>query len=63
MLIDCDTCAAPAGACEGCVMTVLLRERAPARPPRVELDDAERDAIGLLAQAGLVPPLRLVRPA
>ena len=66
MLIDCDTCAAPASVCDGCVMTVLLRGRA-GRPPggrgrdEVELDDAERDAIGALAHAGLVPPLRLVR--
>lgn len=56
MLIDCDTCRAPEGACRDCVMTVLLQvTEAP-----VELDDAERDALDSLARAGLVPPLRLV---
>jgi len=37
-------------------MTVLLQ----IEPRRVEIDDAERDALGSLAAAGLVPPLRLV---
>lgn len=56
MLIDCETCRAPATACRDCVITVLL-----AQPPQpVELDDAEQAAIGNLADAGLVPPLRLV---
>jgi hypothetical protein len=57
MLIDCDTCVARDVACDDCVMTVLLgMPRAP-----VDLDDDERAAIGSLADAGLVPPLRLVR--
>ena len=56
MLIDCETCRAPASACRDCVITVLL-----SRPPEpVELDDDEQAAIGALAGAGLVPPLRLV---
>jgi hypothetical protein len=38
------------------VVTVLLG----APPEGVELDDRERAAIGVLADAGLVPPLRLV---
>jgi hypothetical protein len=58
MLIDCDTCIARDHACSDCVMTVLL-EIAPAP---VELDADEQAAIGSLADAGLVPPLRLVRP-
>jgi hypothetical protein len=56
MLIDCDTCIAPAHACRDCVVTVLL-DRAPVP---VDLDESERAAIGSLAEAGLVPPLRLV---
>jgi hypothetical protein len=40
------------------VVTVLLGLPAPAS--RVELDDGERDALGVLAASGLVPPLRLV---
>jgi hypothetical protein len=56
MLIDCDTCIARDHACGDCVMSVLL-----ARPPEpVDLDDSERAAIERLAEAGLVPPLRLV---
>lgn len=57
MLIDCDTCVAREHACGQCVIGVLLRS--PAVP--VDLDPDERAAIGSLAQAGLVPPLRLVR--
>ena len=57
MLIDCDTCQAPDGACRDCMMTALLER--PAAP--VELDETERSAIKALAEAGLVPPLRLVR--
>jgi hypothetical protein len=57
MLIDCDTCIARDHACADCVMTVLLQ----IDPRPVDLDDDERAAIGSLADAGLVPPLRLVR--
>jgi hypothetical protein len=56
MLIDCETCTAPAHACADCVMTVLLQQP----PVPVELDESEEAAIGALAEAGLVPPLRLV---
>jgi hypothetical protein len=59
MLIDCDTCIARDHACRDCVVTVLL-DLSPSVPAPVDLDDAERAAIGSLAQAGLVPPLRLV---
>ena len=56
MLIDCDRCAVRGLACGDCVVTVLL-----SRPPSgVQLDEEERVAIGVLADSGLVPPLRLV---
>lgn len=56
MLIDCDTCVARGLACTDCVVTVLL-----GNPPQpVDLDDDEQAAIEQLADAGLVPPLRLV---
>ena len=56
MLIDCDTCAGRFVAFDVCVINVLL-----SRPPEaLELDDAEQDAFASLADAGLVPPLRLV---
>jgi hypothetical protein len=54
--IDCDGCAARGPACGDCVVTVLLG----APPEGVELDDAERRAIEVLAEGGLIPPLRLV---
>jgi hypothetical protein len=57
MLIDCETCVARDRACGDCVITVLLG----APPAPVDLDEDERAAIGSLADAGLVPPLRLVR--
>ena len=56
MLIDCDSCAVRGLACGDCVVTVLLGTS----PMGVELDDAEQAAISVLADQGLVPPLRLV---
>lgn len=56
MIIDCDRCEVRGVACGDCVVTVLLG----APPEGVVLDHAERAAIGVLAEAGLVPPLRLV---
>jgi hypothetical protein len=55
MLIDCDTCVVRGKGCPDCVISVLL-----AMPGPVELDAEEQTAIGRLAEAGLVPPLRLV---
>ncbi|WP_153502892.1 hypothetical protein [Cumulibacter manganitolerans] len=56
MIIDCNTCQAAPDACRNCVMSVLLD----ADPMGIELDDASADALGVLADEGLVPPLRLV---
>lgn len=58
MLIDCDRCIARGPACADCVVTVFLAIAPPAR--QVELDDSESAAVAVLAEAGLVPPLRLV---
>jgi hypothetical protein len=56
VLIDCDSCEVRGAACGDCVVSVLLGS-----PPRgVEIDEAQRTAIGVLADSGLVPPLRLV---
>lgn len=41
-------------ACSDCVVNVLLGGEV------AELGDPEQEAIGVLADAGLVPPLRLV---
>lgn len=56
MLIDCDTCTVRELACGDCVVTVLLG----APPSGVELDDTDRRALSVLADAGMVPQLRLV---
>lgn len=75
MIIDCGECAVRGDACADCVVTFLtvpVRPREPAAPVSsrcpdgapgacVELDAAEQGAVGVLADAGLVPPLRLRR--
>ena len=54
--IDCDTCVVRGLACHDCVVTVLLGP-----PPELTFDDDERRALDVLAEGGLVPPLRLVQ--
>jgi len=56
MIVDCDRCAVRGGACQDCVITVLLG----APPEGVELDGAQRRALDTLAEAGMVPRLQLV---
>jgi len=56
MIIDCDTCEVRGLACGDCVVAVLLGS-----PP--ELSEDEQRAIGVLAEAGLIPPLRLAPAA
>lgn len=59
MLIDCDDCVMQhTTACDDCIVTVLLETGA---PRRLELDDQESEAVANLAEAGLVPELRLLR--
>lgn len=55
MIIDCDQCAIRGVGCSDCVISVLLDA-----PPKVEFDEPELRAIGALADAGLVPHLRLI---
>ena len=54
MEIDCHRCGMRDAGCQDCVITVL-------EPPNVAgyLGEAEVRALGVLADAGLVPPLRL----
>ena len=55
MVIDCGTCVMRDVACTECVVSVLLG------PPGVfELQATEQTALAVLADSGLVPPLRLV---
>jgi hypothetical protein len=74
MLIDCDSCTGRGRACGDCVVSVFLGTPAlpgvpigawgPGEPgQQVDLDASEAQALAVLAEAGLVPPLRHVRPA
>jgi hypothetical protein len=56
MLIDCDACKVRDVACNDCVVSVLLGKS----DDSVDLDEVEHQAVGVLAEHGLVPPLRLV---
>ena len=58
--IDCDTCVVRGLACHDCVVTVLLGP--PPELAGLTIDDDELRALDVLADVGLVPPLRLVRP-
>jgi len=55
--IDCDTCVVRGLECHDCVVSVLL-----GLPPELTMDDDERRALAVLADGGLVPPLRMVTP-
>lgn len=57
VVIDCDVCSMRGLGCGDCMVTVLLG----GPPYGVALDDAERRAIDALADAGLIPPLRMVQ--
>ena len=53
MVIDCDGCVMRDIACGDCVVTFLLG-------PAEALGSAEQTALAVLADGGLVPPLRMV---
>jgi hypothetical protein len=55
MLIECDRCVVRGAACSECVVPALLG----APGPDGELGEAECRALRVLADARLVPPLRL----
>ena len=52
MIIDCEGCAMRDLACGDCVVTFLLG-------PPTDLAAVERTALAVLADGGLVPPLRM----
>ncbi|GAA4546098.1 hypothetical protein [Pseudonocardia xishanensis] len=68
MIVDCDSCEVRGAACGECVIGVLLGvpevpkagEPSPSGAPQVQLDAAERRALAILADQGLVPRLRVV---
>ena len=55
MLIECDRCVMRDIACSDCVVTVLLS----APEPDGGLGEAEHRALKVLADARMIPPLRL----
>jgi hypothetical protein len=57
--VDCGTCIARGAACNDCVVSVLLGGSSGV----VDLDQDEQAALEVLADSGLVPPLRLVQGA
>ena len=54
MILDCQSCVMRDVACDDCVVTALLG------PMSINLEQ-DRPMLDSLAQAGLVPPLRLIR--
>ena len=57
MIIDCDQCEMRDVACDDCVVTALLGTSA-----GEEIADKTVDALRVLADGGLVPPLRMRWP-
>lgn len=62
MVIDCDSCLVAGLACHDCVVSVLLGVPDPGEVP-MPIDVEHARAIAVLADCGLVPPLRLSREA
>lgn len=57
MIVDCERCEVRGLACDDCVVSVLLGPY-----PSAGLGDEECAAVGVLADSGLVPPLRYADP-
>ncbi len=55
MHINCQSCQVRDVGCGDCVVSLMIRTPT----ARLEVDDVEAAALGVLASAGLVPPLRL----
>lgn len=60
LIVDCATCEVRGRACGDCVISALLGAPEAGDPPA--LDDEECRVLGLFADSGLLPPLRLVTP-
>jgi hypothetical protein len=68
MIIDCGSCTVAGAACDDCVVTVLLGHPSHLSPPNAavasaEIPDEHAKAVAVLAETGLIPPLRLVTRA
>ncbi len=55
--IDCETCTVRGVLCHDCVVSTLLGP-----PPELSFDEEGQRALRVLADSGLVPPLRMVEP-
>lgn len=59
MLVECRTCPVQGVACGGCMITAVLDPQSAGveieETPELPLDRAERQAVGRLVAAGLVP--------
>ena len=64
MEIDCGRCEMRGTGCRDCVVTALVPRKAPGSSPTAPgyLGEAEVKALGVLADAGLVSPLRFSVP-
>jgi hypothetical protein len=64
MVIDCGQCAMRGAGCQDCVVAVLSPADVTGYAPQAPdyLAEAEVRALGVLADAGMVPPLRLSLP-
>jgi hypothetical protein len=60
MVIDCGSCVVAGLACQDCVVSVLLG--VPEVVGTAEVADEHVGALAVLADSGLVPPLRLISP-
>ncbi|MCL2470622.1 MAG: hypothetical protein FWF25_02620 [Propionibacteriaceae bacterium] len=56
-LIDCDTCQGQPSECDNCLVSFMANPEF-GRP--VRFSEEEKDALNVMADVGLVPPLRLV---
>ncbi|MDO9486421.1 MAG: hypothetical protein Q7K25_10225 [Actinomycetota bacterium] len=63
MIIDCEQCTAAPLACGDCVVSVLLGMPGLTQPEPSLIADEHLAAISALTDSGLIPPLRLVKPA
>ena len=63
MTIDCGRCVMRGAGCQDCVVTTLGPSNVTgySEQAREYLDEAEVRALSVLADAGMVPPLRLAR--
>lgn len=64
MMIDCGRCAMRGAGCQDCVIAILESSNVTGYPEQARgyLDEAAMRALMVLAEAGMVPPLRLSLP-